>query len=126
MIPSTRLTIVILLCTLLFSCKEKTEIPQSPFAISVDSVISPGKMVIILTDVHVVEAALLLDRNAGLEMKDKPGFYYQGIFEKYHISPHRYEQNLTFYRQNPDNFAKMYGQVIGLLNDRQKKFADGK
>jgi len=125
MIFTFRLRIAILFCTLLIACREKMDIPALPAGITTDSLISPDNMILILADVHVIEAALLLERNTGIDSKDKPEYYYRGIFEKYHISPARYEQNLTFYRQNPENYSKMYEQVIVILQNR-KKYIPGK
>jgi hypothetical protein len=126
MIFTSRYWIAILLCTFLVACGEKNDTVSSPDAISSDSVISPEKMILILADVHVVEAALLVDRNAGGLLKDKSGSYYKGIFEKYHISPARYEQNLTFYSRDPENYARMYAKVITVLENRQKQFKSTK
>jgi hypothetical protein len=125
MILNPRFWIAILSCTLFFACTENKDIP-APVAMSKDSLISPGTMVMILADVHLVEAALLLERNEGLEPEGKPGEYYQGIFNKYRISHERYDQNLKYYRENPENFAKMYEKVIEMLEARQKAFSEAK
>jgi hypothetical protein len=85
-----------------------------------DSLIAPEKMVLILSDVHVVEAAMLLDRNEGREPKHNPDYYYNGIFRKYHISAGRYDQNLIYYRQSPDDFMKIYEKVISQVEARKK------
>lgn len=122
MIFTARLPIALLICTLIFACAKKKELPLSPDPISADSLISPDKMILIMSDVHVIEAALLLDRNEGRETKDKPGYFYTGIFRKYHISPERYDQNLLFYRQDQEKFALMYVKVVDLIENRQKKF----
>ena len=118
-----RIPIALLLCTLLFSCREKKDVPEASPAISADSVISPDKMILILADVHVIEAALLIERNERKAVREKPDFYYQGIFKKYHISSDRYDENLKFYRQNPENYEKMNEKVIGVIENRQKKFS---
>lgn len=123
MIFISRFLIAVFLCLLLFACREKKDIPVSPYSISADSLISPNQMILILSDVHVVEAALQLEGKEKIESKDKTGDYYQGIFNKYHISPERYGQSLTYYRQNPENFSKMYEKVIELLENRRKKFS---
>lgn len=126
MIFSPRFWIAILFCTLFFACREKKDIRGTSSTISSDSLISPEKMILILADVHIVEAALLLERNEGLTSKGKPGEYYQGIFNKYRISHERYDQNLTFYRENPENFEKMYEKVIELLENREQTLSAAK
>lgn len=90
--------------------------------ISADSVIEPAKMVLILSDVHVVEAALVLERNEGIQKADQSAFYYRKIFEKYHITRNRYDQSLAYYRQDPEFFSNMYGEVIRNLEERQNRF----
>ena len=122
MIGLSRFWVVMALCILFFSCGEKKDIPSTEVAIPSDSLISSEKMVHILADVHMIEAALLIERTEGIEKKEKPGLYYRGIFKKYHISQGRYDENLRFYRQNPAILTKMYDKVIEELETRQKKF----
>ena len=122
MICSPRFWVLLSLCFLLVSCGEKKDIPSTEVAIPTDSLISSEKMIHILADVHMIEAALLLERNESIESKEKPDLYYRGIFNKYHISQSRYDENLRFYRQNPAIMVKMYDRVIDELETRQKKF----
>ena len=126
MIFINRLLIAILLCALLCGCREKKDIGVSMPAISADSVISPGKMILILADVHIVEAAMQVEPNERIDPKDKSAACYKGIFQKYHISPARFDQNLTFYCQNPENYAKMYEKVVTVLENRQKSLTGAK
>jgi hypothetical protein len=121
MIFPVRLTLAILLSTTLFACGDKKELPLTDtVSMPADSLIAPEKMVLILSDVHVVEAAMLLDRNEGREPKHNPDHYYNGIFRKYHISAGRYDQNLIYYRQSPDDFMKIYEKVISQVEARKK------
>jgi hypothetical protein len=106
---------------LLVSCAEKKDVPSVTDSMPPDSLISREKMIHILADVQMIEAALLLERNGELESKGKPWFYYNGIFAKYHISRTRYGANLKYYSQNPSELAKMYDKVILELESRQKK-----
>ena len=121
MMFTSRFWIMLLLFMVLFACSEKKDMPVSSDVVSADSVISPENMILIMSDVHIVEAALLLDRNEGQELDGNADYYYRGIFRKYHISRGRYDQNLLFYRQNPETFAKMYEKVIDVIETRQKK-----
>jgi len=75
-----------------------------------------------MVDVHIVEAALLIERNEGVVSRDKTSMLYNGIFSKYHISRSLYENNLNYYSLNPELFAKMYEKVIAQLQDQQKGF----
>ena len=110
--------------TMLSGCSRgNVEVPGTSAIVSADSLISPERMILIMTDVHTVEAALLLERNNPVKSNEPADYYYQGIFRKYHISSGRYEQNLNYYLQNPEEYAKMYAKVTTILETRQKQFA---
>jgi hypothetical protein len=117
----TRLLITLFISMLFFGCREKTDKSGLPVGISADSLIQPGKMALVLADVHVVEAAFLNDRNEGLNSNETPGYYYEEIFKKHHVSRERYEQSLTYYRHNPERYSKIYEKVVAVLEARQKK-----
>jgi hypothetical protein len=87
-----------------------------------DSLISEPVMVLILSDVHTIEAALQIRRNRGGETLRESAFYYAGLFQKYRISRQRYQQNLEYYRQDPDRFSKLYDKVNQELTRREKQF----
>lgn len=112
--------LVILVCILCMGCRDKSNAPASPGMVSADSLISPGKMILILADVHEIEAALMLERNEGGVSKSDPDLLYRGLFEKYRISPGRYQQNLAHYRKDPESFEKIYEKVVLLLESKQK------
>lgn len=116
------LRISVCLLFLVVSCADKQEKPATSSAMPPDSLISPARMVHILTDVHLIEAALLLERNEGLEPEDKPAFFYDGIFKKYNISRSRYDANMKYYADHPDEMTKIYDKVIQQIEARQKKF----
>jgi len=118
--------LTVVFCLLLVSCGEKKDIPSTEVAMPADSLISSDRMVHILADVHIVEAALLMERNENHETPGKPDLYYRGIFTKYHISRERYDMNLKFYRQNPAKLTRMYDKVIMELETRQKMFHPGR
>ena len=61
----------------------------------------------------------MLERNSGIDVKEKQAFYYQGIFKKYNVSSGRFDQNLAYYRQDPENFVKMYERVVRIIEDRR-------
>ena len=117
---TARFLFAILLGALLFSCKGKKDQTASEDPISADSLINPEKMILIMADVHVVEAALQVQRNEGGESRNNSNYLYNGIFKKYGISADRYDQNLSFYRKDPGEFAKMYEKVITVIENRQK------
>lgn len=94
---------------------EKTGIPA-------DSLISKEKMILVLADVHVIEAVLQTKRNRGKDPKDLIEPYYEKIFRKHGISKTRYDMSLRYYRKDPEQFSKMYDKVIQVISDRQKRY----
>jgi hypothetical protein len=110
----------IILMPLLFSCGEKKNLSAETVDIQSDSIIAEEKMTLILGDVHLIEAALMLERNSGNGVKENPGRYYQGIFDKYRISRERYDANLRYYRQQPERMIKMYDKIIQRFETGQK------
>jgi hypothetical protein len=86
-----------------------------------DSIIYKDTMVLILADVHLVEAAMMLKKNRGAKPADITGFYFNGIFKKYGISRARYNMNINWYRQDAESFRKMYEQVVALLEQKIKE-----
>jgi hypothetical protein len=116
------LGIAVFLMFALISCADKKYVPISlTDTISSDSLISQEKMIHILADVHMIEAELMLDRNAGQGSNDLTRYYYEGIFKKYQITRTRYDANLKYYSQNPALLGKMYDKVILEIELRQKK-----
>jgi len=87
-----------------------------------DSILPSERMISILTDVQVVEGALLLKRNRGQERKTDVNFYYAGIFHKYRISRSCYLFNLKYYQQDPATFVKIYDEVIQRLTIREHNY----
>ncbi|MFH1161620.1 MAG: DUF4296 domain-containing protein [bacterium] len=91
-------------------------------SIAADSLIPESEMILILADFHYIEAALQIRRNRGEDASEQAGYYYAGLFRKYHISRQRYQQNLEYYRRDPEVFIKLYEKVNQELVDREKKF----
>ncbi|MEI7980527.1 MAG: DUF4296 domain-containing protein [Bacteroidota bacterium] len=87
-----------------------------------DSLISREKMVRLLVDIHIIEAALVVKRSDGGEQDDLSVQYYKAVFRKYGISRYRYDQNMKFYRQDPEEFGKMYEEVVSNLTSRQENY----
>ncbi|MEI7895441.1 MAG: DUF4296 domain-containing protein [bacterium] len=115
-----RFLVLFMAVAVLFACREKKELSVVPVTVPADSLISGETMILIIADMHVADAAMMLARDADADPDKDQGFYYMGIFRKYRISPARYDMNVSYYRQNPENFAKMYEKVIEVLENRAK------
>ena len=77
-------------------------------------------MIKVLADVHLVEASLVLQRNRGENIPSLTQKYYQWLYRKYHISQYRFRDNLNYYKMDPENFSKMYQEVVIKLTDLAK------
>ena len=106
---------------LLLACTTDHQ-PVEAQLIPADSIIPEEQMVLILADVHIIEAAMVIERNRGGNANSQADFYYAGLFKKYRISRKRYQQNLEYYRDDPDTFSKLYENVIRELTEREKNF----
>ena len=106
---------------LLLACTSDQK-PSEIQLIPADSIIPEELMVLILADVHFIEAAMVIERNRGKNANSQADFYYAGLFEKYKISRKRYQQNLEYYRDDPDTFHKLYEKVIKELTEREENF----
>jgi len=113
---------VIIFCLLCFlaSCggPEKELLPGR---LSADSVIPRDEMIRVLVDVHLVEASLNLQKDRGGNVPLLTQNYYQWLCRKYHISHQRFRDNMNYYKMDPGNFSKMYGEVVKNLNDKANK-----
>lgn len=102
------------------SCGGKRPVPSDPSVVlAADSILAPEKMALILSDVHLAEAALLTDRNRGMATDRRAAFLYEGIYRKYGISDELYRKNLKYYLANPDAYVKVYERVIAILEQKQ-------
>jgi len=105
---------------LLASCRgPKTEL--LPAGLSADSVIQRKEMINILVDVHLVESSLDFQRNRRENIPVLTQRYYQWLCRKYHMSDKRFRGNLNYYKMDPENFSKMYMEVVNILTDKAKK-----
>jgi hypothetical protein len=100
------------LLLLLFACNSSTEEVKVPSAI-----ISQDSMAVLLTDVHLLEAAIDLNliSTAGKQQPDK----YYGIFKVHNISRQHYDSSLAFYSEHPELLNKIYDVVIERLSKKQ-------
>lgn len=89
--------------------------------LSADSVIPRNEMINVLVDVHLVEASLNLQRNREGNVPLLTQNYYQWLCRKHHISHQRFRDNLNYYKMDPENFSKMYEEVVKNLTDKANK-----
>jgi hypothetical protein len=104
----------------LFACKN----PQSPSVADLqkpDSLIPRRKMIMILTDVHLTEAALSYIKTKGETPKRLTSDYYNAVFSKYKISQKNFESNFDYYKRNQEELLMIYEEVIKNLEILNKQ-----
>jgi hypothetical protein len=115
-----RPAILLGLVWIMVSCSSpKSELLQA--GLPADSVIQHDEMVKILVDMHLVEAALDLQRTRAADTPQLTQNYYQWLCRKYHISFHRLRENINYYKMDPASIGKIYKEVSKELNDMAKQ-----
>ncbi|MCE1202447.1 MAG: DUF4296 domain-containing protein [Bacteroidia bacterium] len=82
--------------------------------------ISQNTLTQVLTDVHLVEAAMNMRRNNGQEFESQKNAIFDSVFVHYSITPQILEDNLLYYNQQPQIMEKVYQDVIDSLMSLQK------
>ena len=78
--------------------------------------VSRDKMVSILVDIHLSDAAFQTRRysNEQLNKYTESDFYYS-VLNKYHVADSVFEVSLIYYSSKPKEFEKIYTRVINRL-----------
>ena len=99
---------------LLFACNDKKIIIPA-------NIIPQDKMVLVMTDAHLVEAIII----QGHTMADKsPEAYYQGIYENHNITKEQFEESYRFYIDHPELFDEIYNEILTELSKQQAEAAN--
>ncbi|MCX6252738.1 MAG: DUF4296 domain-containing protein [Bacteroidetes bacterium] len=114
-----RYLLFLLLIISLSGCRSYSS-ENLPKGLVADSIIPEKEMIGIMADVHVLEAALQMERNKNHDIRPIQDFYYTRLFSKYKISEKRFRKNISFYQGDPEQFKKMYDQVVEILDSRKK------
>jgi hypothetical protein len=85
-----------------------------------DSLISEPKMIRMLAEIHLTEAALVYLRNHGKEDKNLTTEYYNVLFSRFKVSKRNFTRNLEYYQQDQEAFMRMYDEVIKKLETMSK------
>lgn len=91
-----------------------------------DSIITKAKMILMLADMHTAEAILMIKRNKGEDPQKYSTVCFEKLFTKYGVSRERFNMNLNYYKEDPEEFYKMYESVVQVLVNRQRFYAPGK
>jgi len=105
-------SVCILISFCMFSCaSDKVEIP--------DGVLPVEKMVLVMADVQITEAAMMYRNSNGDFTDNKAPAYYQFIFSKHKISEKVFRDSFKFYSDKPELMDKIYEEVIIEITKRQ-------
>lgn len=90
------------------------------------SVITSDIMIDLLTDIHLIEAAIKLKQ---LENKDTylySQIYYSMLLKKYNVSIPEIRNSLEYYMQNTSEFEVIYSELINSMTQMQGLLAASK
>ena len=84
-------------------------------------IIPEQKMIQILTDVMIAEAAINFEQGQQKEIENYKNYYFSVVFNKYKITKKQFEENMEYYSKNNKNFNEMFLKVIANLNSPSVK-----
>jgi len=106
---------VVLIVILMAGCTEKlNKNPPSP-----ENLIPKDKMIELLTDIHLAEAAIFSKQKLGENIDIVKYDFYFFILEKYQISPEQFKQSFRYYQADLEVFDEIYMEVITLLSKKK-------
>ncbi len=85
------------------------------------------KMVEMLADIHLAEAAFnnLRHRDSIVEESSSADFYYS-ILDKHAVQDTVFEKSFVFYASQPRQFEKMYRESMNKLNEIEQEYSGRK
>ena len=105
---------ILLLSFMFCSCKErKVEVPPG--------ILSKDKMIDVLVDVHLAEAAPM---NHGITTKELNGIMvgkYDDVMKKHTITFEQFKKSFDYYLQHPDQLDEIYQEVVNRLTALEGK-----
>lgn len=94
-----------------FAACKKTSTPAATF---LQPDLAEDKMIAVLLDIHLAEAAVQTEKNT---KKDSLlHLYYQDIYRIHNITQEDFERNLEAWFDNPEIADKLYEKVVESLN----------
>jgi len=102
----------ILLLPMFFSCYHENQAE----VIVPEHLLSEDEMVLIITDVQLVEGALVYRRTRRIEQQDFRESAYEQVFSNYGITAKILNENINYYNNDPENMELIYEQVLAKLS----------
>jgi len=82
-------------------------------------ILQKDKMVLVMADVQLAEAAILYQNNKGNIVENRAKNYYRFIFEKHKITEKQFRESFTYYASRPELMDKLYEAVIIEISKKQ-------
>lgn len=102
--------IIILMALGLFACKNKPKVLGS----KPDWLLERDSMVIVMTDIHILEGARVGEKSIGDERPISA--HYNKLWEKHQLTAARYDSNFAFYTKRPKLMDAIYEEVLENLS----------
>lgn len=117
-----RTIIVIIVCTMLYSCAEEKEV------VIPENVLSKEKMATVMTDIHLLEASMTLNFSNAANMINGPEMQATTVqlLKKNNVTREQYQTSFIFYAEHPDLLTEVYKQVLNNLSQLQAKVSNEK
>ena len=117
-----RTIIVIMLCTILYSCAEEKEV------VIPENVLSQEKMATVMTDIHLLEASMTLNFSNATNLINGPEMQAttSQLIKKNNVTKEQYQTSFVFYAEHPDLLTEVYKQVLNNLSQLQAKVSNEK
>jgi hypothetical protein len=107
----------------LLSCNSPGDL--DPASATMEYVIGEDAMTDILTDIQLIEVALVGKQQQGIQAFDISQVYYDSLFAKHNISKQMLDSSLVYYSLRPNVMEKIYAEVITRLSKRQSEAKSG-
>jgi len=105
---------IVLVSLISIACKNSNkELP--------DYVLGREAMIDVITDIHLIEAALAKKQNKGLLAFDLAEIYYDSLYAKYSISKAEIDSSIAYYSRRPEIFDAIYVKVITNLSKKESE-----
>ncbi len=102
-----------LICCGFFSCEEKVEI--APPA----NIINASKMVYILTDIHIADAAINLNNEYPKDILLDKQSLYNDIYKKHKVRKAQFDSSFTYYSGDMDKMWDIYNDMLIVISEKQ-------
>jgi hypothetical protein len=117
--PMKRLFLLIFVpILLLFSCAPKEDLSSEKVPVNI---IQPDSMVDVIVDMQLTEAVMREHRLTGKFEDSLAIVSFEKVFVKHNINKEKFEESLSFYKQNLRLYEKIYENVITRLSQLQSE-----